>query len=585
MTPPVPPVATDLTGSTLLRPIDLTQSMRTSGGGVVPVGYSLSARSPRGPADDHMEELRENLLKVERELAKKSKDLHNTREALLKAEQHVESGKHIIDSLRVQLERTERDLDRANRLSETRAQASDREIALLKTSIVRFKALRECVAGELSRCKDQPLHSLNACVAAVALDRVLVRVDAAFTGDNWRSQRSDFKDVLFTEDDLEQAILQFPVPIVAKPATGQASDASAPTGTEPAALVALQVPPVTVPPRPETPRIEPTAEPEADKICNLEPGFEIDYWSLLPGFGDMIGEGGYAEVYKCTWQEHPAAVKKFKVDFEAIENGDPPMDTDLIRREILILSKLDHPNVMKFYGASVTLPNICIVCELLEKGSFDDLLHTSKKPMGMKLRMKICLDAARGLHYLHSRAPVVIHRDIKSGNVLLDGQWNAKLSDFGLAKLKYRPFDMPAPKGSSVPLNWSVILNSGPVGTAAWAAPEILEHAPYNEFADIYSFGVMIWEAYERKSPYPGKEGPEIVQMTLDGKRLELSPETPADLCQLIRDCWLYDPWARPTAELMAKRLQAHVESLPEDPRISEDTGSARTTPRSSQAD
>jgi hypothetical protein len=121
----------------------------------------------------------------------------------------------------------------------------------------------ECVAGELSRCKDQPLHSLNACVAAVgrsfapillsapcflcsvvfltllgffaltfllALDRVLIRIDAAFTGDNWRSQKTDFKDYLFTEDDLEQAILQFPVPIVVAPGAGGASDAGAATG-------------------------------------------------------------------------------------------------------------------------------------------------------------------------------------------------------------------------------------------------------------------------------------------------------------------------------------------------------------------
>lgn len=96
---------------------------------------------------------------------------------------------------------------------------------------------------------------------------------------------------------------------------------------------------------------------------------EIDYWQILPTFGDLLGEGGYAEVFKAEYNGKPAAVKKFKIDYQAMEDGNPPMDTDLIRKEIVILSKLNHPNVMKFYGASVVMPNICIVTELLAKGA------------------------------------------------------------------------------------------------------------------------------------------------------------------------------------------------------------------------
>ncbi len=101
----------------------------------------------------------------------------------------------------------------------------------------------------------------------------------------------------------------------------------------------------------------------------------------------------------------------------------------------------------------------------------------------------------------------------------LDAQYNAKLSDFGLSKVKSRPFEMPTGKTTNIPKGYSVILNSSPVGTAGWAAPEILEHAPYNEMADIYSFGVFLWELHMRVQPWDGKEGHEVVQEVLDGKR------------------------------------------------------------------
>ncbi len=94
-------------------------------------------------------------------------------------------------------------------------------------------------------------------------------------------------------------------------------------------------------------------------------------------------------MFKAMYHNNPAAVKKFKIDYHAMENGDPPMDTDLIRKEIIVLrysprlhfflllltsiSKLDHPNIMKFWGASVIMPNICIVTELLEHGAAESL--------------------------------------------------------------------------------------------------------------------------------------------------------------------------------------------------------------------
>lgn len=159
---------------------------------------------------------------------------------------------------------------------------------------------------------------------------------------------------------------------------------------------------------------------------------------MLPTFGDLLGEGGYAEVFRAEYNGRPVAVKKFKIDYQAMEDGNPPMDTDLIRKEIVILAKLNHPNIMKFYGASVVMPNICIVTELLVKGtlrllvftvsaprlprsgSLDVLIHdTPDFDMPFAWRVQRSIEVCQGLAYLHSVNPIVIHRDIKSANVLV----------------------------------------------------------------------------------------------------------------------------------------------------------------------
>jgi len=227
---------------------------------------------------------------------------------------------------------------------------------------------------------------------------------------------------------------------------------------------------------------------------------------------------------------------------------------DLVRREIVILSKMNHANVMKFYGATLILPNVCIVTELLSNGSLDEMLYASK-PMDWALKIRMAIDVALGLEYLHTLKPaIVIHRDIKSANVLLDDKLNSKLSDFGLAKFKTRAFEMPTSKELKLAKPYTVILNSSPVGTAAWCAPEMLEHAPYNEMIDIYSFGVFLWELQTRECPYRGGSNSVIIAATLEKKYLEIPTDTHPIMKSMMIDCWKYDPWERPTAtELIVK--------------------------------
>ncbi|KAK9069026.1 hypothetical protein SSX86_013142 [Deinandra increscens subsp. villosa] len=152
--------------------------------------------------------------------------------------------------------------------------------------------------------------------------------------------------------------------------------------------------------------------------------------------------------------------------------------------EVLMLSLLHHPNLVSLVGYCADGDQRLLVYEYMSAGSLEDHLldlPRGKSPLSWFTRMKIALDAAKGLEYLHDKAnPPVIYRDLKSSNILLDHDFNAKLSDFGLAKVG--------------PVGDKSHVSSRVMGTYGYCAPEYQRTGQLTVKSDVYSFGVVLLE-------------------------------------------------------------------------------------------
>ena len=240
---------------------------------------------------------------------------------------------------------------------------------------------------------------------------------------------------------------------------------------------------------------------------------------------------------------------------------------DEFKAEVSILSTLRHPNICLFMGANFTPPNRCIVTELATRGSLWDGLRAPLSPpfapcsgsswnnwpntappnsspppkdtWPYTLFKRIALGTARGMSYLHESSPPILHRDLKSANLLLDEGYNVKICDFGLARLK-------------------ALTNShtGQTGTTQWMAPEVLNNDKYGTEADVYSFGVIMWECLTRECPFEGMNGIQVAMRVLTEGRTVVVPTWcrvgNPKLCKLVESCLMMEPRRRPTfAEIL----------------------------------
>ena len=158
-----------------------------------------------------------------------------------------------------------------------------------------------------------------------------------------------------------------------------------------------------------------------------------------------------------------------------------------IVKEISILSSLRHPNIVLFCGISVDNDgNYYIVNEFVEHGSLDSLLYKGRNTLSFRDKIKILYGISRGMSYLHSMSPQVIHRDLKPNNILIDANLVPKICDFGLAKFI---------------VSDSMTMNM--VGTQGYIAPEIIDgDETYSDSVDVYSFGIMMHEMFFEEKPY-----------------------------------------------------------------------------------
>uniref|UniRef100_A0A0C9RRT6 non-specific serine/threonine protein kinase n=1 Tax=Wollemia nobilis TaxID=56998 RepID=A0A0C9RRT6_9CONI len=210
---------------------------------------------------------------------------------------------------------------------------------------------------------------------------------------------------------------------------------------------------------------------------------------------NVIGEGGYGIVYRGLLTDNTnVAVKNLMNNRGQAEKE--------FRVEVEAIGRVRHKSLVRLLGYCVEGAYRMLVYEYVDNGNLEQWLHGDVgpySPLTWDIRMKVILGTAKGLAYLHEGLePKVVHRDVKSSNILLDRQWNSKVSDFGLAKLL----------GSE-----RSYVTTRVMGTFGYVAPEYASTGMLNERSDVYSFGVLIMETITGRSPVDYSRPPNEVNL------------------------------------------------------------------------
>ncbi|KAK6945836.1 Legume lectin domain [Dillenia turbinata] len=215
-----------------------------------------------------------------------------------------------------------------------------------------------------------------------------------------------------------------------------------------------------------------------------------DLYRATNGFVDKLGQGGFGQVYKGSLENTFIAVKRI--------SKDSSQGIKEFISEVKIISQLHHKNLVKLIGWCHEKKEFLLVYELMPKGSLDKHLYNHNNLLRWPTRFKIAKGLASALFYLHEECEqCILHRDIKSSNVMLDTNFNAKLGDFGLARL------VDHDKGSQTTM---------PAGTIGYMAPECVIAAKAGKESDVYSFGIVALElACGRKPFIPTSEASQVI--------------------------------------------------------------------------
>jgi tRNA A-37 threonylcarbamoyl transferase component Bud32 len=256
---------------------------------------------------------------------------------------------------------------------------------------------------------------------------------------------------------------------------------------------------------------------------------------------DYIAKGASGAVFRARWMGMKCAVKVFDC------RSEDPEVLDTFRNECFLMRNMHHDNLVRFYGACLDPP--AIVTELMV-GNLSSLLYGAgaSTPSGVRheltdgRQLAISYGIANGLAVLHHHG--VCHRDLKSPNVLYDASLRIKLCDFAFSKFKEKCGEA------------GTVQMDSRVGTPAWMAPEVLRGEAYSKSADLYSYGVILWEICERREPFKGLNPFTIAHLVgAEHRRLEIPSDCPPLWKQLMIRCW-GEPARRPSAGGVVHLLQ-----------------------------
>jgi serine/threonine protein kinase len=271
----------------------------------------------------------------------------------------------------------------------------------------------------------------------------------------------------------------------------------------------------------------------------------VDYVLNLSDFQALgqIGQGAFGRVWKGQslvngWQ---VAVKElFSVQLDE-------KDLEFYRREVKILVSCDDAFLLDFVGFTMS-PPYSIVTSFMPGGSLWDVIHNHTSHLNGTQKTLVAMGIAHGMRYLHERK--IIHRDLKSPNILLDERLLPKIGDFGLGRFVSECESVPKMTDN--------------IGTPIWMAPELLEGQKYGFEVDVYAYGMILYEMYMETVPFFGQDRFVIFNSICQrGERPPLADPT-SSIAMLISECWQSGPELRPTFEDIYSRFEAQQISFPD---------------------
>uniref|UniRef100_A0A3Q2Z1X0 non-specific protein-tyrosine kinase n=1 Tax=Hippocampus comes TaxID=109280 RepID=A0A3Q2Z1X0_HIPCM len=250
---------------------------------------------------------------------------------------------------------------------------------------------------------------------------------------------------------------------------------------------------------------------------------------------EELGSGNFGTVRKGIYKTkmQPVAVKILKND----ESGTSLREEML--REANVMQQLDNPYIVRMIGIC-DADSLMLVMELAELGP----LHKFLQKNNIANITELVHQVSMGMKYLEEHN--FVHRDLAARNVLLVTQHYAKISDFGLSKVVAEDQNYYKAKGHG---KWPL----------KWYAPECINYFKFSTKSDVWSFGVLMWEAYSYgEKPYRGMRGNNVLQLIESGMRMDAPPNCPEEMDSLMKTCWTYEVEKRPTFAVIEQRLRRY---------------------------
>ncbi len=268
---------------------------------------------------------------------------------------------------------------------------------------------------------------------------------------------------------------------------------------------------------------------------SLHASLIIPYHELK--FDTPLGQGTYGTVFKAEYGYETVAVKQLNM------TSQDEKSINQFKSEAEQMAALHSKHTLRLVGICLA-PYYCLVMEFMVKGSLHDYLEKNSPTTVQWLqRFQLALEIGKGLAYLHAKN--VIHRDIKSPNILLDENEHAKLGDFGLSMTKC--------KSSSGKTKSSC-------GTMAWMAPELLDPEldayEYNTQTDVFAYGMVLYELASHQKPFDELKEAQISGKILANKRPDIPQNTPLIYSKLMTDCWTHAAQDRPKTDHVIAELE-----------------------------